>query len=242
MDLTGTTALVTGGTSGIGRVVAERLAADGATVLVAGRDAERGAAAVAAIEAAGGAARFVAADLGDPADVARLAEEAADVDVLVNNAGVFPFAATHEQDLDALDDVFAINVRAPFALTQAIAPRMAERGSGSIVNVSTVVAGQGLAGTAAYGASKAALSSLTRTWAAEFGPRGVRVNEVSPGPTRTEGTAVMGDAIDQLGSTTPMGRPAQPEEIAEAIVFLASPRASYVNGAVLAADGGCAAV
>ena len=115
---------------------------------------------------------------------------------------------------------------------------MAERGNGAIVNVTTMVADFGADGMGLYGSTKAALALLTRSWAAEFGPRGVRVNAVSPGPTRTEGTAVMGEALDQLASLAPAGRPATPEEIPAAIVFLAGDEASFVHGAVLAADGG----
>jgi NAD(P)-dependent dehydrogenase (short-subunit alcohol dehydrogenase family) len=126
--------------------------------------------------------------------------------------------------------------------SSSIAPKMAARGGGSIVNVGTMVAHFGLPGASAYGASKAAIASLTQTWAAEYGPHGVRVNTVSAGPTRTEGTSGMGDDLEGLGQTTPLGRTAGPEEIAEAIVFLASPRSSYVNGAILAADGGRTAV
>jgi NAD(P)-dependent dehydrogenase (short-subunit alcohol dehydrogenase family) len=133
-------------------------------------------------------------------------------------------------------------VRAPFFLTAAIAPKMAARGSGSIVNVATMAAHFGLPGASAYGASKAAVVSLTQTWPAEYGPQGVRVNAVSAGTTRTEGTAGMGDDLDQLAQTSPRRRPASPEEIAEAIVFLASPRSSYINGAILPADGGRTAV
>ena len=119
---------------------------------------------------------------------------------------------------------------------------MGARGGGSIVNVATMVAHFGLPGASAYGASKAALVSLTQTWAAEYGPQGVRVNAVSAGTTRTEGTAGMGDDLDALAQTSPLGRPASPDEIAEAIVFLASPRSSYINGAILPADGGRTAV
>ena len=242
MDLQNQRALVTGATAGIGRAVAVKLAAAGAEVIAVGRNEARGAETVAAIEAAGGTARFIAADLGNLDDVARLVADAGDVDILVNNAGVFPFAPTHEVDAASFDETFAVNVRSPFFLTAALAPKMAARGGGSIVNLATMVAHFGMAGAAAYGASKAAIVSLTQTWAAEYGPQGVRVNAVSPGPTRTEGTAVMGDDLDQLATTTPLGRPADPDEIAEAVVFLASPRASYVNGAVLAADGGRTAV
>jgi NAD(P)-dependent dehydrogenase (short-subunit alcohol dehydrogenase family) len=242
MDLQNQRALVTGATSGIGRAVAVKLAAAGAEVVVVGRDAHRGAETVAAIEADGGTARFIASDLASPDAAGRLADAAGDVDILVNNAGAFPFAATHDVEADAFDDTFAVNVRSPFFLTAAIAPKMAARGAGSIVNVATMVAHFGLPGAAVYGASKAAIVSLTQTWAAEYGPQGVRVNAVSPGPTRTEGSAVMGDGLDQLAATTPLGRTADPDEIAEAILFLASPRSSYVTGAVLAADGGRTAV
>jgi NAD(P)-dependent dehydrogenase (short-subunit alcohol dehydrogenase family) len=242
MDLENTTALVTGATSGIGRAVAEALAADGASVIVSGRHAERGAEVVAAIEAAGGSARFVAADLADLDSVAHLAAEAGDADVLVNNAGIYSFAPTHEQELGSFEAMFDVNVRGLFFLTQAIAPRMAARGSGSIVNVTTMAAEVGLPGAAAYGASKAAVVALTKSWAAEYGASGVRVNSVSPGPTRTEGTADMADAVGEPAATLPLGRTAEAREIAEAVAFLASPRSSYVTGSVLAADGGRAAV
>jgi NAD(P)-dependent dehydrogenase (short-subunit alcohol dehydrogenase family) len=242
-DLTGRTALVTGATSGIGRATALTLAAAGATVAVSGRDKDRGQAVVEAISAAGGSAVFLAADLVDGAAAADLAARATQalggrVDILVNNAGVFPFGPTTSIDEATVDAAYAVNVKAPWFLVAALAPAMAERGRGAIVNVTTMVADFGADGMGLYGSTKAALALLTRSWAAEFGPRGVRVNAVSPGPTRTEGTAVMGEALDQLASLAPAGRPATPEEIAAAIVFLAGDEASFVHGAVLAADGG----
>src|SRR5579871_3813686 len=187
-ELTGKRALVTGGSSGIGRAAAEALAREGAHVLVTGRNEERGAEVVAAIEAAGGEAEFVRADLASAEEARALAERAGDVDILVNNAGVFPAGPTHELPESAFDETFAVNVKAPFFLTAAIAPQMAARGGGAIVNVTTMVAEFGMAGLSAYGASKAAIALLTKAWAAEYGPLGVRVNAVSPGPTMTPGT------------------------------------------------------
>lgn len=244
MDLKGKTALVTGATAGIGRATALELARDGADVIVSGRDPQRGAETVAAIEAEGGSARFVAADLGDLASVRQLAEEAADIDVLINNAGTYTFGPTAEQDVAAFDQMFDINVRGAFFLTAALAPRMAARGGGSIVNITTMAAEVGFVGGAAYGASKAALAALTRSWAAEFASGNVRVNNVSPGPTTTEGTTeVMGpEAIAEVGSTVPLNRSATPDEIARVVVFVASPRASFATGGTFATDGGRAAV
>jgi NAD(P)-dependent dehydrogenase (short-subunit alcohol dehydrogenase family) len=241
-ELTGQRALVTGGTSGIGRATAEALARNGAHVLISGRNQAHGAQVVATIEAEGGEAEFVHADLTSPGDVRALAKRASEVGILVNNAGVFPGGATHELSEAALDETFAVNVKAPFLLTAALAPKMAARGGGTIINVTTMVAEFGMAGLSAYGASKAALGLLTKAWAAEYGPSGVRVNAVSPGPTITPGTQAMGDGFAAIVSTIPLGRAGKPNEIAEAIVFLASGRASYVNGAIIHVDGGRGAI
>src|SRR5258705_5962630 len=246
-DLTGSTALVTGGTSGIGRAGALALAALGAHVLVCGRDVNRGEQGVAAIRADRGEADFIAANLEDEAGARALARRAIElggghVDVLVNNAGVFPFGPTHEASEADFDAVYAVNVKAPFFLVAELAPAMAERGHGAIVNVTTMVAEFGAPEMALYGSSKAALVLLTKSWAAEYGPDRVRVNAARPGPTRTEGTAPMGEALDQLASAAPSGRPGKPEEIAAAITYLASDAASFVHGAVLPVDGGRIAV
>jgi NAD(P)-dependent dehydrogenase (short-subunit alcohol dehydrogenase family) len=241
-ELSGRRALVTGGTSGIGRATAEALAREGAHVLISGRSEARGAEVVAAIEAEGGEAEFVRADLKSPDEVRALAERAADVDILVNNAGVFPGGPTHELLEATFDETFAVNVKAPFLLTAAIAPRMVERSGGTIINVTTMVAEFGMAGLSAYGASKAAVALLTKAWAAEYGPKGVRVDAVSPGPTNTPGTEAQGAGFAAIVSTIPLGRAAAPEEIAETIVFLASDKASYLNGAVIPVDGGRVAV
>lgn len=134
-------------------------------------------------------------------------------------------------------------MKAPFHLVAELAPAMAEGGGGAIVNVSTIVAAYGAAGMAPYGSSKAAVELLTKAWAAEYGPRGVRFNAVRSGPVRTAGTAGMGEeGLAALAAQAPAGRPAEPEEIAEAIAYLASDAASFVHGAVLPVDGGRTAV
>jgi NAD(P)-dependent dehydrogenase (short-subunit alcohol dehydrogenase family) len=243
MSLKGKTALITGSTSGIGRAVANRLAIQGADVIISGRDQTRGDEVVSEITAAGGKASFVAADLASFEDVRRLAETGKDVDILVNNAGVFPGGPTADVTEEDFDLNFDVNVKAPFFLTAAIAPRMAARGGGSIVNISTMAATVGMGGLAAYGASKAALESLTKAWTAEYAAQGVRINVVAPGPTRTPATAAFGeDAFNALASTIPAGRGADPSELASAVAFLASDEASFVYGAILATDGGRVAV
>jgi NAD(P)-dependent dehydrogenase (short-subunit alcohol dehydrogenase family) len=242
-----TTALITGGTSGIGRAVANKLARLGVHVLVVGRNAERGERTIAEIRAAGGRADFIASDLFDAASVRQVARKAVElgdghVDILINNAGTFPFGPTHEMSEESFDRVYALNVKAPYFLVAELAPLMEKRGKGAIVNLSTMVADYGMSGMSLYGSSKAAINLLTKAWTAEYGPSGVRINAVSPGPTRTEGTAVMGEGLDRLAAEAPAGRPAEADEIAEAIVFLATDRASFIQGAKLAVDGGRTAV
>jgi NAD(P)-dependent dehydrogenase (short-subunit alcohol dehydrogenase family) len=233
-------ALVTGATSGIGKAVSFDLAKDGFEVVVHGRDAVRGAATVNGIKGEGGHARFVAADLADAEAVAGLAEEAGDVEVLVNNGGFSWFGPSADLDTDTFDDLFSSNVRAAYQLVAALAPGMAARGHGSIVSVDSMAGHVGLAGGAAYGATKAALSAMTRAWAAEFSPSGVRVNTVAPGPVFTDESKR--DLIENLAATTLFKRGAQPEEISGVIAFLASPKASYITGAVIPIDGGRTAI
>ncbi|WP_331710803.1 SDR family oxidoreductase [Mycobacterium scrofulaceum] len=240
--MAGSTALVTGATSGIGREIALQLAERGVAVVVHGRSAERGAKTVRDIENAGGTARFVAADLNNPDDVRRLAAEAGPVDILINNAGIYEFGATVETDDAAFDEHVNVNLRAPYILVQQLVPGMIERGSGSVVSVSTVAASVPASGAGIYGATKAGLELLTRVWADEFGPAGVRVNAISVGPTDTPGTAALPGMLEAVAATTALGRPADPSEIASVVVFLSAADASYINGAVVPVSGGQRAI
>ncbi len=241
------TALITGGTSGIGRAAANKLAQLGIHVLVVGRSLERGNKTVAEIRAAGGKADFIPSDLQGSSGAREVAKRAVElgnghVDILINNAGIFPFGPTNKTTEEEFDRVYSLNVKAPYFLVAELAPLMAKRGKGAIVNVSTMVADYGVSGMSLYGSSKAAINLLTKSWAAEYGPSGVRVNAVSPGPTRTEGTDAMGEGLEQLAAQAPAGRPATADEIAEAIVFLATDRSSFIYGAKLAVDGGRTAI
>jgi len=236
------TALITGGTSGIGRATANKLAQLGIHVIVVGRNTERGEKTVAEIRARGGKADFISSNLRDAASAREVTKRALElgnghVDILINNAGIYPFGPTHEMTEEMFDRVFSLNVKVPYFLVAELAPLMARRAKGAIVNLSTMAADYGAPGMSLYGSSKAAINLLTKTWAAEYGPKGVRVNAVSPGPTRTEGTDAMGEGLEQLAAQAPAGRPATADEIAEAIVFLATDRSSFIYGAKLAVDG-----
>ena len=246
-SLAGRTAVVTGSTSGIGAATAHHLAARGARVVVTGRDAARGAEVVGAITASGGAAVFVAGDLtAPPAALRELAAawtSALDgrIDVLVHNAAVCPAVDTVSLSDEDLEATLAVNVRAPQVLTAAIAPAMAAHDGGAIVVIGSWMAGVGHPFVGFYSATKAAEAQLARSWAAEFGPRGVRVNTVAPGATRTPINAGDGDIITRMTSTTPAGRPGTPDEVAAAVAWLVSDEAAYVHGAVIPVDGGITA-
>jgi NAD(P)-dependent dehydrogenase (short-subunit alcohol dehydrogenase family) len=239
-DAAAPVAVVTGATSGIGRAAALRLAADGFSVIVHGRDAARGAEVVAAIEDGGGQARFVGADLTEASEIAGFADQLGDLDVLVNNAGIAWFGPTSDLDVATYDRLFDANVRSAYFVVAAVAPKMVARGHGNIINIGSMAGQIGMAGGAAYSATKASLASFTRSWSAEYSPSGVRVNTVSPGPVYT---AVQSrEETAAIGATTIFGRAAQADEIAEVIAFLASAKSSYVTGAIYAADGGRTAI
>ncbi|WP_020015024.1 SDR family NAD(P)-dependent oxidoreductase [Promicromonospora sukumoe] len=241
--LAGKKVLVTGSTSNIGAAIAERFALEGAHVVVSGRSQERGAAVVRRIREAGGRADFVAADLdGSKAASDRLAEQSLKalggrVDVLVNNAGVFPGGPTASISQETADLVYAVNVKAPFFLVARLAPSMVERGQGTIINMGSWGARLGIAGSALYTSSKGAIETLTRSWAAEFGPSGVNVNAISPGVIR-EIAPEPGERGESLMWGTPVGASGRPDVIASAAVYLASDEARFVHGSVLDIDGG----
>lgn len=245
--LAGRTAIVTGSTSGIGAAIARILADQGAHVVVSGRDAARGAAVVKEIHDAGGRADGVAADLsGSYAQLRSFAADATTVlggrvDILVNNAGIYPATLTEDLPDDDLDMMLAVNIRAPHVLVGALAPAMAERGSGAIVNIGSWMARVGSPFAAMYTATKAADEQLTRSWAAEYGPRGVRVNTVAPGATLTPGNEASRPVLDAMAATTPAGVVIRPDDIANAVLFLTSDEAAMVHGITLYVDGGITA-
>jgi NAD(P)-dependent dehydrogenase (short-subunit alcohol dehydrogenase family) len=190
---------------------------------------------------------LISADLQDASSAREVARRAValgngHVDILINNAGIYPFGLTHETSEELFDRVYSLNVKVPYFLVAELAPLMATRGKGAIVNLSTMVADYGASGMSLYGSSKAAINLLTKAWTAEYGPSGVRINAVSPGPTRTEGTESMGEGLERLAAEAPAGRPATADEIAEAIVFLATDHSSFIQGAKLPVDGGRTAI
>jgi len=247
MRLAGRTALVTGSTGGLGVAIASALAAEGAFVVVSGRDKARGDAVVADIRSRGGTAEFVVADLGaGEHEVRRLAEQAASaargrIDILVNNAAMLLPTPTAEISEGLLRDAFAVNVFAPFLLTGALAPAMVERGEGAIVNIGSITGLRGGDGSAIYSANKAAIHSFTQSWAAEYGRFGVRVNAVAPGPIATERQEQFADHVAPVLARIPSRRMSTPAEVAAAVVFLASDDAANIHGAALSVDGGWAA-
>jgi 3-oxoacyl-[acyl-carrier protein] reductase len=242
--LTGKTAVVTGSTSGIGEAIARVLAASGAELLITGRDKARADQVVERITAAGGTAHAQTVDLAASAaavrNFAHQAQKALGgrVDILVNNAGIYPVGPTHAVRDDVLDAVLHTNIRAPHTLVGALAPAMATRGTGAIVNIGSWMSRVGVPFTALYPATKAAIEQLTRAWAAEYGPQGVRVNTIAPGATATPGNKNDADALTAMTKNTVAGRPVRPVDIGYAVRFAVSDEAAFLHGATIDVDGG----
>jgi 3-oxoacyl-[acyl-carrier protein] reductase len=245
LDLTPRTALVTGGSRGIGRAAAELLARAGARVAINYRsDAAAAEATVAAIRESGGEAVALAADVSKAEEARRLVEDAAArwgrLDILVNNAGIWEEDLAGRGDLAVWDRTYAVNLRGSFLVTDAAVRHLAERG-GAIVLVSSTAGQRGEAGHSAYAASKGALISYAKSLAVELGPRGIRVNCIAPGWVDTDMTvSALGEpaARQAIEGTIPLGRVASPEDIAGPILFLVSELARHVQGEVLNVNGG----
>jgi 3-oxoacyl-[acyl-carrier protein] reductase len=242
--LDGKVAVVTGGTRGLGRVMAEALGSAGASVALSARNAEQSRAAAEGVgEATGARALGLVADVTSDRDVramvARVLDEFGRIDILVNNAGIYPVGPTETLPDSDLDALLAVNVRAPHVLAGALAPGMAERGDGIIVNIGSWMARMGSPFGAMYTATKAAVEQLTRSWSAEYGPRGVRVNTVAPGITATPGNAGAQTVVETMAKQwTPVGVPVRPVDIAFAVRYLTLPDAAFLHASRIDVDGG----
>ncbi|MDY0011474.1 MAG: glucose 1-dehydrogenase [Rhodocyclaceae bacterium] len=249
--LTGKVALVTGGASGIGRASALALAREGARVVVVDLSIEGGEGTAAAIVAAGGAARFIPTDVTRSADlqaaVACAVHDFGGLDIALNNAGILAGTSLLAEEAEALfDKVLAVNVKSVMLAMKHEIPEMLKRGGGAIINTASTMGLVGsVGGNWAYTASKHAVLGLTKSVAVEYAARGIRVNAICPGAVHTPMMAgrLANPAAEQaVAAIHPIGRVAQPEEIAAAVVWLASPGASYMVGAALPVDGGFTAI
>ncbi len=242
--LKGKVAIVTGGASGIGRATAILFARESAKVVVADYNPEGGQETLAVIKVEGGEANFIETDVSKPEDVERMVEETVRsygrLDILFNNAGVGETAKVTEASLDHWERVLAINLRGVFLGCKYAIPKMIESGGGSIINNASILAEVGFSQAAAYSASKHGVVGLTKTIALDYAAEGIRANTVCPGFIRTP---MVMEGLDEAAreyvvSLHPLGRMGEPEEVAEAVLFLASDRSSFITGTCLFVDGG----
>jgi 3-oxoacyl-[acyl-carrier protein] reductase len=243
MRLQDKVAIITGGANGIGRETALLFAKNGAKLVIADFDGERGPQVVEEIRQLGGEAIFVRADVSSREDVQSMVDAALNafsrIDVLVNNAGITRDGFLVKMDQAAWDQVIAINLTGVFVCTQLVAGVMMQQGHGVILNAASVVGLYGNIGQTNYVATKSGVIGMTKTWAKELGPKGIRVNAVAPGFIVTGMTDKVPDKVLTLmQERTPLRRLGQPSDIANAYLFLASDEASFINGAVLSVDGG----
>ncbi len=242
-DLSGQVAIVTGGARGLGRAIAETLSACGAKVALVDVSAEALAETVAAIRQGGGTAEAFVGDVTDSQRVNQVVEEViarlGSLEILVNNAGITRDSLVIRMKDDQWDAVLGINLRGTFLFTRAAARPMLKGKRGRIINIASVSGLMGNPGQANYSASKAGVIGLTRTVARELASRGITVNAVAPGFIATEMAAKLGeDVLEQVKSQTPLGRLGDPQDVADAVLFLASEAASFITGHVLVVDGG----
>lgn len=240
--LTGKTAIITGGSRGIGKAIAQRLAQDGANIAITyGKSASEANAVVDALKQSGVKAKAYQADAAQtktlPALAKQIVTDFSQVDILVNNAGVFIMGNIGDITAEDYTKTFDVNVSAVFILVNALVPHM--KPGSRIINISSVLGERASgAGMSVYNASKFAVTGFSRSWAKDLGAKGILVNAVQPGPINTEMNPENGEHSDFMRSQTALGRYGKPEEIAAAVAFLASPDASYITGATLNVDGG----
>ena len=237
--LEGRVALVTGGSAGIGLATARRFVEEGAQVFITGRDQMKLDSAVLVVGKNSVGIRADSADLKALEFVFdQIKRKAGRLDVLVLNAGIYPVGPTESVSDTDLDALLNVNIRAPHVLVGALAPAMADRGRGTIIVITSWMALVGTPDSAIYTATKAADEQLARSWAAEYGPRGVRVNALAPGVTLTPGNAAYREALDAMTAATPKGNIVTPDQIADGAAFLASQQAAALHGSTLLMDGG----